>query len=55
MKTKFFCAHTHKTLTILSLTAGNISSAFCSRVLDIPVARECRIFQNLETLYLQES
>jgi hypothetical protein len=48
---KFFCTHKHKTLTILSLTAGNISSALCSRILGIPVARECRIFHNLKTSF----
>jgi hypothetical protein len=49
---KFFCAHKHKTLTILSLTAENVSSALCSRILGIPVARECRIFHNLETIFI---
>jgi hypothetical protein len=37
---------------MLSLTAGNISSALCSRILGIPVARECRIVHNLETVFL---
>jgi hypothetical protein len=37
-------------LTILSVTAGNVSSALCSRILGIPVARERRIFHNLENL-----
>jgi hypothetical protein len=40
-------------LTILSLTAGNISSALCSRILGIPVAKECRVFQNLEIFLSQ--
>jgi hypothetical protein len=43
------CEHKHKTLTMISFTAGNISSALCSRILSIPVARECRIFHNLKT------
>jgi hypothetical protein len=47
----FVCVHKHKTLTIVSLTAGNISSALCSTILGIPVARECRIFHNLETFF----
>jgi hypothetical protein len=38
-------------LTILSVTAGNVSSALCTRVLSIPAARECRFFHNLETLF----
>jgi hypothetical protein len=37
---------------MLSLTAGNTSSALCSRILGIPAATECRIFQNLETFFL---
>jgi hypothetical protein len=32
--------------------AGNISSALCSRILGIPVARECRIFHKLETIFI---
>jgi hypothetical protein len=48
---KFFCAHKHKTLTILSLTAGNISSALCSRILGIPVAREWRMFHNSKAFF----
>jgi hypothetical protein len=43
------CAHKHETLTMLSLTAGNVSSALCSTILEILVARECRIFCNIET------
>jgi hypothetical protein len=46
------CAHKHKTLTMLSLTAGNISSSLCSRILGIPVARECRIVHKLETFFI---
>jgi hypothetical protein len=34
---------------MLSLTAGNISSALWSRILGIPVAREWAIFHNIET------
>jgi hypothetical protein len=49
---KFFCAHKHKTLTILSLTAANVSSTLCSRILGTPVARECRIFHNLENFFI---
>jgi hypothetical protein len=49
---KFFCAHKHKTLTILSLTAENVSSTLCSRILGNPVARECRIFHNLEIFFI---
>jgi hypothetical protein len=49
---KFFCPHKHKTLTILSLTAGIISSALCNRILGIPVAKECRNFHNLETFFI---
>jgi hypothetical protein len=44
-----FCAHMQKTLTMLSLTAGNVSSILCSTSLGIPVARECRQFHSLET------
>jgi hypothetical protein len=43
------CAHTHETLTMLSLTAGNVSSALCSTNLATLIARQCRIFSNLET------
>jgi hypothetical protein len=39
-----FCAHKHKSLAILSFTAGNISSVFCSTSLGILAARYCRIF-----------
>jgi hypothetical protein len=35
------------------LTAGNISSPLWRRILSIPVARECNLFHNLETLLLQ--
>jgi hypothetical protein len=49
MTMKFVCEHKHKTLTMLSLTAGNVSSALCSRILSIPVARKCKIFHNLGT------
>jgi hypothetical protein len=35
---------------MLSLTAKNISSSLCSRILGIPVARESMIFHNFETL-----
>jgi hypothetical protein len=52
MTTKFVCEHKDKTLTMLSLTAGNISSALCIRILSIPVARECRIFHNLGSLFI---
>jgi hypothetical protein len=48
---KFFCTHMHKTLNILSHTAGNVPSTLCSRILGIPVARECRIFHNLKTFF----
>jgi hypothetical protein len=48
MKIKTVCAHKHETLTILSLTAGNVSSALCSTNLATLVARECSIFSNLE-------
>jgi hypothetical protein len=48
---KFFCAHKHKTLTILSLTAANVST-LCSRILGTPVARECIIFHNLENFFI---
>jgi hypothetical protein len=41
----------NKTLTMLSLAAGKISSALCSTILGIPIARECKIFHNLETLF----
>jgi hypothetical protein len=41
----------HKTLTMLSLTPGSISSALCSRILCIPVASECRIVHNLGTYF----
>jgi hypothetical protein len=41
-----------KKLTILSLTAGNISSALCSRIPGIPVAGECTIFKNLDTSFI---
>jgi hypothetical protein len=34
---------------MLSLTAGIVSCTLCSTRLGIPVARECRIFHNLET------
>jgi hypothetical protein len=34
---------------MLSHTAGNVSSALCSTILATLVARECRIFSNLET------
>jgi hypothetical protein len=37
---------------MLSLTAGNISSALWSRILGIPVARECRIVHNIETFFI---
>jgi hypothetical protein len=37
---------------MLSLTAGNISSALCSRILGFPVARECTIFDNLDTFFI---
>jgi hypothetical protein len=37
---------------MLSLTAGNISSALSSRILGIPVARECKIVHNLETFFI---
>jgi hypothetical protein len=33
----------HETLTMLSLTAGNVSSALGSTILSALVARECRI------------
>jgi hypothetical protein len=33
----------HETLTMLSITTGNVSSALCSSVLSALVARECRI------------
>jgi hypothetical protein len=49
---KLFCAHKHKPLTILSLTAANVSSTLCSRILGTPVARKCRIFHNLETFFI---
>jgi hypothetical protein len=51
----FFCTHKHKTFTILSLTAGNVSSTLCSRIIGIPVARECRIFHNLETFITHDA
>jgi hypothetical protein len=49
--------HVHKqgTLNILSLTAGNISSPLCSRILTIPVARESIIFHNLETSFRHDA
>jgi hypothetical protein len=34
---------------MLSLRAGNVSSALCSTILAKLVARECRIFPNFET------
>jgi hypothetical protein len=37
---------------MLFLTAGNISSALCSRILGTPVAKECTIFHNLKTLFI---
>jgi hypothetical protein len=48
----FAHVHKHRTLTIISLTAGNISSPLCSRILSIPVARGSKIFHNLETSFL---
>jgi hypothetical protein len=33
----------HETLTVVSLTEGNVSSALCSTILSALVARECRI------------
>jgi hypothetical protein len=47
----FVHVHKHRTPTILSLTAGNISAPFCSRILSIPVPRESKIFHNLETFF----
>jgi hypothetical protein len=47
-KTLFY-AQKHKTLTMLSLTTGNISLALCSTILAALVARECRIFHNPKT------
>jgi hypothetical protein len=50
MKTiKYFVVQKHKTLTTVSLRAGNISSALCSTILGTLVGRECRIICNLET------
>jgi hypothetical protein len=37
---------------MLSLTAGNIYSDLCSRILAIPVARECIIIHNLENFFI---
>jgi hypothetical protein len=44
-----FCAHKYKTLTMNSLTAGNISSALCSIILATLVARECTMLCNHTT------
>jgi hypothetical protein len=46
-----FCSRMQKTLTMLSLTAGSVSSILCNTSLGIPVARECRHFHNLETYF----
>jgi hypothetical protein len=43
-----FCAQKHKPLTMLSLTAGRISSAFCIPNIGIPVPKECRMLRNFE-------
>jgi hypothetical protein len=45
-------AHKHKTLKMLSLTAGNVPSALCRTILATLVARECRIFCILETCFI---
>jgi hypothetical protein len=41
------CANKHKTLTMVSLRDGNISSTHCSKTLGTLVARECRIISSL--------
>jgi hypothetical protein len=38
------CAYKHETLTMLSLTAGNVTSALCTTILGTLVAREFRHF-----------
>jgi hypothetical protein len=51
MTIKLSCAHKHKTLTMLSLRLGNISSALCSTTFGTLFASECRIFCSLKLDY----
>jgi hypothetical protein len=43
----FVCAHKHKTLSMLSLTAGN-TAQLCGRILGIPVVRKSESFITLK-------